>query len=383
MKVMKVSTSFFTIAKLLLIFSLQFFTNSCEAQDLYTYRAVDYKRSYKEPPIDVLKVAVDITKYLPNGYQKDGKKDYTIFIQKALDENRVVLFPDFPILINKNGLSVSSNSKLIFRYNSRLIMQPNSSQRFSILDITRKRNIQIYNPYLHGDKDLHLGNEGQWGMGINIISSNNIQIYEPIITDNWGDGIYLGNRSKGDNNNITILGGLLDNNRRNGISIISGSNVYIKNTYITNVFGTLPMAAIDIEPNNTISKISNVNINNIKVFNCLVGLQVTLHNFGSKEINQKATVNITGLNVQNSSKGVYVTGLPGNVKFKQIKGLISFDGLHTYKVTKPFLIENNYQTYPSIRIKNYSFNIDGTVHKNDIRTLLKNVAVPTDVISDK
>lgn len=347
---------------------------TCDGQPRIQYKKVNYQRKYKVVPTKVLNAAIDITKYLPRGFKRDGSTDYTSYLQRALNENRIVLFPNFPILINKSGLNISSNSKLIFQKGSRLIMKPNAEKMFAILEINRKRNIQIFNPCLQGDKDTHLGTDGQWGMGINIISSSNIQIYEPFIVDNWGDGIYLGNRSKGDNTNVTISGGLLDNNRRNGISVISASNLYIEDVYITNTFGTLPMAGIDIEPNDASSKINNININNIKVFNCFTGLQVTLNYYGSKVVNQLATLNINYLDVTDVAKGVYITGFQKKPAFKAIKGQFSLANINTNNVGQPFVVEKHFESYPNIKINNYNFIMKGKAYKNDSSMLLKNVA---------
>jgi len=347
---------------------------TCNGQPRIQYKKINYQRKYKIVPTKVLNAAVDITSYLPVGFKRDASIDYTVYLQRALNENRVVLFPNFPILVNKNGLNISSNSKLIFQQKSRLIMKPNAEKMFAILEINRKKNIQIFNPYLQGDKDSHLGIDGQWGMGVNIISSSNIQIYEPFIIDNWGDGIYLGNRSNGDNVNVTISGGLLDNNRRNGISVISASNLYIENLLITNTFGTLPMAGIDIEPNDASSKINNINLTNVKVFNSFTGFQITLNYYGSKIINQLATININDLNISDVTKGVYVTGFKNKPAFKAIKGQFTLSNISTDNVNQPFVVEKHFQSYPNIKVKNYNFNMKGKSYKNDPNMLLKNVA---------
>src|SRR5690606_7605443 len=120
-----------------------------------------------------------LTKYLPTNYVKDGTVDYTKYIQKGIDENQKVVLPDFPILINKNGLFLRSNQTIDFQKNSLLRMQPNGEERYGLLNLENVRNVIINNPALEGDKYKHLGKKGEWGMGINVLSSVNIKIQNP------------------------------------------------------------------------------------------------------------------------------------------------------------------------------------------------------------
>jgi hypothetical protein len=198
---------------------------------------------------------------------QNGSVDYTTYIQKGINENQFVKLPNFPILISEKGLSLKSNSILYFNQKSKLIITPNSLPKYQILDVRNIENVKIYNPKLVGDKNKHKGAAGEWGMGINIISSSNITIYNPEIINCWGDGIYISGVSTKESENIYVEGGLLDNNRRNGISIISGKNINISNLYIANTNGTLPMAGIDVEPNENDNTLEKINLTKINTFN--------------------------------------------------------------------------------------------------------------------
>src|SRR5690554_2330265 len=50
-----------------------------------------------------------IEDYLPSNYVEDGTRDYTSYVQQAINENQNVRFPDFPILINDTGIFLRSN----------------------------------------------------------------------------------------------------------------------------------------------------------------------------------------------------------------------------------------------------------------------------------
>lgn len=233
----------------------------------------------------VVQEASNILKYLPVNYSLKGDMDYTKELQKALNENKTVVMPNFPIAINYNGLTLQNDSKITFQNNSKLIILSNSQTNYQALLVKNANNVTIINPVLIGDRDSHIGSSGEWGMGINILSSSNITITNPKISKFWGDGIYIG-RNQGSIaycNTIKISGGILDNNRRNGISIISGKDITIDNMTIKNTNGTNPMAGIDLEPNLNDEYLYNINLNNIKTINNKVdGIKVVFHKLTNK-----------------------------------------------------------------------------------------------------
>lgn len=253
----------------LILIVFVFLGSSCHSQNVkFNYKSVDQKLIYKvaiKKKLTKISFANAVV-YLPKNYLKNGTVDYTEYIQKAINENRNIALPNFPILISEKGLSLKSNSNVYFDSKSKLIIATNSLPKYQILDVRNLENVTIYNPRLVGDKLKHTGTGGEWGMGINILSSKNITIYNPEISNCWGDGIYIGVLSK-DPENIIVKGGWLDNNRRNGISIISGKNVNISNILVSNTNGTLPMAGIDVEPNENKNILQKINLNNINTFN--------------------------------------------------------------------------------------------------------------------
>src|SRR5690554_6070389 len=236
---------------------------------------------------------VELVDYLPNDFVKDGTVDYTVFLQQGLDENNNVIFPNFPILINENGLNAKCNQILNFPPNSKLIIKPNSEVRYGILNIKYVNNVVVNNPTLIGDKEKHLSEKGEWGMGINIWASKNVKINNPNISKTWGDGIYVGEPSlkerqqKGlssyTNYNITVKGGVIDDCLRNGISIVSGVDVLIDGTTIQNMNTKAPKSAIDIEPNGTYNEIRNVVLKNIVTKNNFNGIIVFLVNLAQEK----------------------------------------------------------------------------------------------------
>src|SRR5699024_9046472 len=86
------------------------------------------------------------------------------------------------------------------------------------------------------------------------------------------------------NENVKIINGVLDNNRRNGISIISGRNIEINNVFISNTNGQNPQSGIDIEPNSNDDILENIKLLNIETFNnTMNGIVVSIGNLSGQK----------------------------------------------------------------------------------------------------
>lgn len=165
-------------------------------------------------------------------------------------------------------LPICSNTTFILKGNIRL--KPNSYKNYYIVR-ARGNNIHIRgNGTLNGDKPSHTGTAGEWGMGVDFKGSINSTIEGLTIQDCWGDCIYVGGCSK----NVLIENCKLNNGRRQGISITSADGVTIRNCMITNISGTDPQYAIDIEPNRRDS-VDNIVIEKVVVTGCEGGIAVS------------------------------------------------------------------------------------------------------------
>lgn len=246
---------------ILLFFVLIYFLGSSQ------YYVKDRFSGYSTVKSGDFKAGKDLTSYLPKGYSNMGDKDYTDLIQKGINENSTLIMPDFPVLVNENGLTLKSNQKILFQKNSKLIMKPNSKDRNGILNLFNIQNVDIYYPSLIGDKHKHLSTTGEWGMGIYILSSTNINIIGSSIESTWGDGICIGGRNNSNSSDITLKNTILKDNRRNGLTIGGVTNLVVENAYIANTSGTNPQAGIDIEPDSNAYDVKNVKLTNIETQN--------------------------------------------------------------------------------------------------------------------
>lgn len=304
---------------LLVIFAVLASTCHSRSQPPYSYRSIPAKYLPGKLPATILveldlakKQAFDVTNMLPSDFVKDGSVDYTTSIQAALNAHSIVMMPDFPVMVNDSGLTINNGQVLIFNSHSSLYLKPSALPAYEILRIHKVHNVTVYNPVIYGDKEQHLGNSGQWGMGIAIRASENVRIIGPKISKCWGDGLYVGQMAKQPSRNIYIINATIDNNRRNGISITSAKNVLINDGVVANAKGQMPMSGIDVEPNFQDDVIDSISISNVITWNNpKYGIVISLQKLAGRKQGQTA-ININHHTDEYSGHGMAVIGKPGN-----------------------------------------------------------------------
>ena len=121
-----------------------------------------------------------------------------------------------------------------------------------------------------GDLLTHRGEEGESVYGIFIRNAESVNISGITCKLFWGDGIYIYPGVVTEEfipvcRNIVIDNVTCDSNRRQGISIVGGENIVIKNSRLLNTGdtkGTAPSSGIDIEP------AKGLTVDNIVIDNC-------------------------------------------------------------------------------------------------------------------
>lgn len=199
--------------------------------------------------------------------------DISLFDGREIKNGTLVISEgDYLLRVKKEGdacLIVGDNMELII--DGTLLLAPN---RFKNCDIIRVvgNNVNIYGKgSIIGDRFVHIGHEGEWGMGIRLHGSKNVTLSGLTITDCWGDCIYIGGNSR----NTHIFNCQLRGSRRQGISITKADSVTISNCTIADISGTNPQYAIDIEPNKRCT-VGNVLISGVTVANCEGGFRAIL-----------------------------------------------------------------------------------------------------------
>lgn len=172
-------------------------------------------------------------------------------------------------------LTIYSNSEIII--DGVINLTPNGHRSYNVIEVSGKDVSIKGKGTIVGDKETHTGDSGEWGMGINILNSDRVSVSGLKIKSCWGDCVYIGSNSK----KVIVSDCELDNGRRQGISVTSGDDIVIKNCTITNIKGTSPEYAIDIEPNRN-ETVGNVVIDDCKIFNCRGGITTSGRAEGSR-----------------------------------------------------------------------------------------------------
>lgn len=194
-------------------------------------------------------------------------KDVLALSDSSVNNKIYIEEGNYQVTAYKNGdvcISVSSNTQLII--NGVIKLTPNNHRNYYIIQATGHKISVSGSGTIIGDKHTHTGKEGEWGMGIYVKDGHQIYISDLKIKDCWGDCIYVGSGSS----DVRIEDCLLDHGRRQGISITSAEGVTIRNCTISNVQGTNPEYAIDVEPNKG-ETVNNVTIEKVRVKQCRGG----------------------------------------------------------------------------------------------------------------
>ncbi len=339
-----------------------------------------YEYLYKDTPskraeiLKKLQTPFYVKSILPKNYDKLGKVDYTAYFQKALLQNREVVFPAGKFFIGKQGLTIPSNTKVYFEEDCIFYFEKNDFIRYEILRIHDVQNVDIYYANIRGDRNSHTGTKGEWGYGISIQDSKNVMLYKPIVKDSWGDGIFIGSDGKILSENVIVDGGLVDNNRRNGISVTSVINLQLSNIVAANSNGTWPKSGIDFEPSHNWESMEKVNVNNIVTFNNEEdGLLIVLVRLKADKIN---TVSMD-INKHVDSYSRYGMGLM--LEEKTILGKLPLGNINISDLT---YIDNR-----AGNIRNYSLNADNKIKINisklnsnrDNAKLINNDVIPNNL----
>ncbi|EHU1492008.1 right-handed parallel beta-helix repeat-containing protein [Acinetobacter baumannii] len=229
-------------------------------------------------------------------------------------QNNIIYIPPGNYKIDAvKSINLKSNITIILDPKTTLSVIPNNKASYQLFRINNVRNVTISGGTLIGDKYNHLGDKGEWGMGIEIKDSQNISISNIRIDKMWGDAIYIGTNGEDSNTNIFLNNIIMNDNRRQGLSIISVKKLIGYNLYANNTSGTNPSSGIDIEPNNNRAILQDIYLKNIYT----TGNQGSgLHSyFGFYKGSPKA-INIKVENhVDNGSKyGFYMLGLDNKTK---------------------------------------------------------------------
>lgn len=236
--------------------------------------------------------------------------DITDQLNKDISKGGIINVPAGIYKIDTvKSIVLKSNTNLKLDSQTKLIAIPNAEKSYQFFKIHNVKNVTISGGILIGDKYSHLKKSGEWGMGIDIKDSQNINISNMNINEMWGDAIYLGTNYKGiPNDQISLKNIKMDDNRRQGLTVVSAKNLYASNLIISNTKGTSPANGIDIEPNDSMAFLQNLNFTNIKTLNNKGnGIQISLTKYNNTP--KKIKINLDKHEDNGSYFGLIINGI--------------------------------------------------------------------------
>lgn len=307
----------------------------------------------------------DLTEALPPGYDTTGNADYTDYLRAAIEKHNDIIMPDFPVKVSMKfsyGITMKSNTKMLFQKNSKLIMEPDTKSDYAILLLWNRKNITVYFANIEGDREQHKGKGGERGMGISVAGSDNIRLIKPKITNCWGDGIYLGSYfTKTDTinaaSNVYIEKAFLNKNRRNALSVITVKNLIIDGIICANTYGTDPQSGIDIEPEANFHLMENIIINDPVTYNNKkVGIAINLVKLRWGLLTRNVSITINNSIDDYSARGLHMS-LTGKDKKSHLfqNKLIGY-----ININNPIFFNQRFKT--NIRIYDFQQNNGVTVN---------------------
>lgn len=217
--------------------------------------------------------------------------------------------------VHPSSIRIPSNFHLKMAEETHLRVQPNNTPHYALLTLYNVDNSIVSGGNLTGDRYTHQyisgtgANTHEWGHLIYFVGAHNSVIDGVNIKEGTGDGIEIRGTEHRNNDgslkshgretyNVTIKNCIIDDNRRDNISVTDGTNIFIEYNTILNAGsgdsnsdvssnGTSPRTGIQIEsykhnaPDNNsvydLQLVTNLHIRN-NTFNYSYGNDLVLYN---------------------------------------------------------------------------------------------------------
>lgn len=200
------------------------------------------------------------------GVRGDGVHDDTKAIAAALASGRAVTFRrGMTCLIDQ--IDVPSGAVMIGN-GAILTLRPRCRAMTSILSLNGVRNVAIGGFVLDGNRGAQesgiVTQDGGFH-GIRIIGSESILISDMVVRACYTDGVYVSDDTSFPGSGRGLLTHKVQfdrvhcvGNRRQGMSIISGSRITVTDSVFEQTWGTAPAAGVDIEPNSSYQAVTDL-----------------------------------------------------------------------------------------------------------------------------
>jgi len=197
-----------------------------------------------------------------------NSNDSSDAFKEALQSNNSVIVVDKQSsdwIIKPTKIFSLENKTIIFEAGVVLRAKPGAypGSTDQMLQLVYPENVTIegYGATFRMNKSEY--SSGEHRHALTIQDGNDITIKGLVLRDAGGDGILISGLQQGTySNNVTIEDVTCVNNRRNGLSITSGQNIWVRNSEFLQSNGHNPETGVDLEPNYANDRLVNINFNN-------------------------------------------------------------------------------------------------------------------------
>lgn len=192
--------------------------------------------------------------------------DSTRFLQAALDSDAATVIIDSvgadwitgPLLLARSDVTIRLEPGVTVRAKSGAF-----ADRFAcLLAMERCSRVHLVGPDAVLAMNKTEYTTGEWRHALSIRACSEVTVEDLTIRDSGGDGIYLVGLGDVDGlrwcSDIVLRNVMVDNHRRNGLSVISVDGLVAEGCTFRRSSGTAPQAAVDLEPNQPYQRLSRI-----------------------------------------------------------------------------------------------------------------------------
>jgi hypothetical protein len=182
-------------------------------------------------------------------------------------------------------LTLPSNLRLLLDSGVVIQARPGYSLQQKLIEIADVSNISIIG---RGAILRMLRQEytsGEYRHCIEMQGASNVVIRGIVCSDSGGDGLYIGSGNSGYSSNIVVEECTFFNHRRQGLTITSGSDIYVRHCNFLRSNGSPPESGIDLEPNGPTDRLQRIRIeDSLTAGNQGDGVGIALHALTAKSL---------------------------------------------------------------------------------------------------
>jgi hypothetical protein len=233
---------------------------------LFSVLAVATSQRTDTPPIGHL--GSEIVDLVSFGARGDGLVDDTAAFQAALTAGigKELRIPKPPLKYRVGPLSIPSNSRILIDEGTIIEARPGFTAEQNLISLADASNVTIVG---HDVVFQMPGSEyttGEHRHCLSVRGGNDVYIEGIACNGSGGDGFYIGTGASFPSR-VTLERVSASHNRRQGLSIISGTDIVVRDSSFTDTAGADPECGVDIEPNSPWERLNGITLSNIRTAN--------------------------------------------------------------------------------------------------------------------